>query len=95
MPFMNCLFWNIRGIGKGEKTMSIRTLVKNKNIAFLGLVETKHRKPFKPRLKRLWGNDEYDYCEVFASDTCSGESLLFGTNNLLLPQLHIWAAGGS
>ena len=69
---MNCLFWNIRGIGKGEKTVSIRTLVKNKNIAFLVLVETKHRKPFKPRLKRLWGNDEYDFCEVFASDTSSG-----------------------
>ena len=69
---MNCLFWNIRGIGKGEKTVSIKTLVHKKNIAFMGLVETKHRKPFKSRLKRLWGNDEYDFCEVFASDTGSG-----------------------
>ena len=69
---MNCLFWNIRGIGKGEKTVSIRSIVKNKNIVFLGLVETKHRKPFKSRVKRLWGNDEYDFCEVFASDNGSG-----------------------
>ena len=50
---MNCLFWNIRGIGKGEKTVSIKTLVHKNKIAFMGLVETKHRKPFKSRLKRL------------------------------------------
>ena len=38
----------------------------------MGLVETKHKKSFKARLKRLWGNDEYDFCESFASDTNSG-----------------------
>ena len=67
---LSCM--EFRGIGKGEKTMSIRSIVKKRNIAFMGLVETKHRKPFKPRMKRLWGNDEYDVCEVFASDTGSG-----------------------
>ena len=69
---MNCLFWNIRGIGKGEKTLSIRSLVKKKNVSFMGLVETKHRHPFQLRLRRLWGNDEYDFCEVLASDTHGG-----------------------
>ena len=69
---MNCLLWNIRGIGKGEKALSIRSIVKSKDIAFMGLVETKHRKPFKSRIKRLWGNDDYEFCEVFASDTNSG-----------------------
>ena len=38
----------------------------------MGLVETKHRKPIQSRIKRLWGNDEYDFCEVFASNTNSG-----------------------
>ena len=38
----------------------------------MGLVERKHRKPFQSRLKRLWGNDEYDFCEIFASNTNSG-----------------------
>ena len=69
---MNYLFWNIRGIGKGEKTVSIRSLVKKHKVNFLGLVESKHKKPFQPRLKRLWGDDDYDFCEIFASDTNSG-----------------------
>ena len=38
----------------------------------MGLVETKHRKSFQSRIKRIWGNDEYDFCEVFASDTNGG-----------------------
>ena len=69
---MNCLFWNIRGIGKGEKTVSIRSIAEKNKVSLMGLVETKHRKSFQPRLKRLWGNDEYDFCEVLASDTNSG-----------------------
>ena len=52
--------------------MTISSMVKNKKIAFMGLVETKHKKSFKSRLKRLWGNDDYDFCEAFASDTNSG-----------------------
>ena len=69
---MNCLLWNIRGIGKGEKSLSIRDLVKMKKISFMGLVETKHRHPFQNRFRRLWGNDEYDFCEIMASDTHAG-----------------------
>ena len=69
---MNCLFWNIRGIGKGEKTLSIRSLVKKKNVFFFGLVETKHQHSFQSRLRRLWGNDDYDFCEGFASQTHAG-----------------------
>ena len=69
---MNCLLWNIRGIGKGEKIMSIRSLVNNKKIAFMGLVETKHKKSFKSRMRQIWGNDDYDMCEAFASETNSG-----------------------
>ena len=44
----------------------------------MGLVETKHRKYFQTRLKRIWGNDEYDFCEVFASDTNGGGMITVG-----------------
>ena len=44
---MNYLFWNIRGIGKGEKSISIRNLVEKKNISFMGVVETKHRRSIR------------------------------------------------
>ena len=66
---MNYLFWNICGIGKGEKSMSIRKLAEQKKVNVMGLVETKHRKSLRNRMKRMWGNDEYDICEVFASET--------------------------
>ena len=36
---MNLLCWNIRGIGKGEKGVTIRNIVKKKKVSFLGLVE--------------------------------------------------------
>ena len=42
------------------------------------LVETKHRKYCQTRLKRIWGNDEYDFCEVFASDTYGGGMITVG-----------------
>ena len=69
---MNCLVWNIRGIGKGEKIFTIRSLIEKKNIKFMGLVETKHKKSIRNRLKRMWGNDDYDYWENFASVTHGG-----------------------
>ena len=69
---MNCLFWNIRGIGKGEKGWSIRNLVDKKKIIFMGLVETKHRNSLQNRMKRMWGNEEFEIYEVFASDTNGG-----------------------
>lgn len=69
---MNFLFWNIRGIGKGEKTTTIRSLVSENKISFMGLVETKHRNSIRARLQRLWGNDDFDACEVFANENHAG-----------------------
>lgn len=69
---MNFLFWNVCGLGKGEKNMSIQKLVGKYNIYFLGMVETKHRRPIKRRIKRLWGCDDFDWCESLASDTYGG-----------------------
>lgn len=69
---MHCLFWNICGLGKGEKISIIKSLVRKNKISFLGLVETKHRRSSKRKIKRMWGSDDYHFCEVKASDTFSG-----------------------
>ena len=69
---MKGLFWNIRGLGKGEKIMTIRKMVDRHKISFMGLVETKHKKTIKPRIKRMWGHDDYEFCKVFASETFGG-----------------------
>ena len=81
MFYMNCLVWNIRGIGKGEKALSITSIIKSKDIDFMGLVKTKHKKSFKSRIKRLWGNDDYEFCEVFASETNSGGLIVVWDKN--------------
>ena len=69
---MNCLLWNIRGIGKGERTISIRKIVEEKKVSFMGLVETKHKRTIRNRMKRMWGNDDFDICEIFAGETNGG-----------------------
>lgn len=69
---MNFLLWNIRGIGKGEKCTTIRNLVVENKINFLGLVETKHRNSIKSRLKGMRGSHNFAFCECFASDTHAG-----------------------
>ena len=52
--------------------MYIRKIVVKKNVSFMGLVETKHKRSIRSRMKRMWGNDDYDICEVFASETNGG-----------------------
>lgn len=69
---MNLLFWNVRGLGRGEKCITIRHLISLKKISLLGLVETKHKHSLVRRVRRMWGSDVYDWCESFASDTSSG-----------------------
>ena len=52
--------------------MSIKKIVDKKKVSFMGLVETKHIRSSKSRMKRMWGNDEYNICEVYASETNGG-----------------------
>lgn len=64
---MNCLLWNIRGLGKGEKCTHNRNFVVTNKVSLMSLVETKHRKSIKCRLRRMWGGDDFDFYESFAS----------------------------
>lgn len=69
---MNLLSWNVRGLGRGEKCITIKELIRKNNISLLGLVETKHKNSFIRRIRRMWGRDDYDWCESLASNTNSG-----------------------
>lgn len=69
---MNFLFWNLRGIGKGEKTSSVRKLVMENKISCMGIVETKHKNSLRGRMRRMWGHDGFDLCEVFANENFAG-----------------------
>ena len=51
--------------------MSIRKLIDRHKISFMDSW-TKHKRTLKSRIKRMWGNDIYDMCEVYASDTNGG-----------------------
>lgn len=66
------LLWNARGLGRGEKCITIKNLISLHKISILGLVETKHRNSFRSRVRRMWGNDSFDWCESLASETNSG-----------------------
>ena len=70
--------------------MTIRNIVKKKKISFLGLVETKHRRSIRSRMKRMWGNDDFDICEVFANDTYGGGVIAaWDINNFSVSVKHV------
>ena len=77
--------------------MSIRRIVDEKNVSFMCLVETKHKHSIRNRMKRMWGNDEYDICEVYASDTSGGGViiLLHGTREPSVFLINILGVDGS
>lgn len=87
---MNYLVWNVRGLGKGEKCMTIRNLVAKNRINFLGLIETKHRNTIRRRLKRMWGCDDFAFCESLASETHAGGIVAVWDNSkFCVSRLHI------
>lgn len=73
---MNLLFWNVRGLGRGEKCITIKELIIRKKISFMGLVETKHRNSFNRGVGRMWGRDGFNWCESLASETYSGDIIV-------------------
>ena len=38
----------------------------------MGLVESKHKNSLRNRMKRMWGNEDFDICEVHATDMNGG-----------------------
>ena len=48
---MKILVWNVRGMGGGQKTTVISKLIKEKNLDFFGVVETKHSNFHERKIK--------------------------------------------
>ncbi len=53
---MKGLFWNIRGMGQVEKTGHLQDLIKEKNIDFVGIMETIKQDFSAGLLRGLSGN---------------------------------------
>lgn len=65
---MNCACWDVYGLGSREKLSTINKLVRKSSFSFLGLVETKHKRTCDRKVRRIWNNDEFEWCEVLAND---------------------------
>lgn len=69
---MNLISWNIRGLGGGCKQGTIKKIVREKKVAFLGLMETKCSAIRKSKVIRVWSDDEFQWAAVDAINTSGG-----------------------
>lgn len=77
-------------MGRGEKCIYIRDLIRRNKASLVGLVETKHRHSFGRRVRRMWGNDDFEWCESLASETHSGGIVVIWDQTMFrISQKHI------
>lgn len=89
---MNLLMWNVRGLGKGEKCLTVKNLIRANKINFMGLIETKHRHTIRSRAKTMWGSDDFAFCESIASETCAGGiATIWDSSKFAVSNSHIGA----
>ena len=69
---MNCVCWNVRGIGGVGKDEAIKRLVCETNPFFLSLVETKHSQVYHTKIKKWWGVRDYKWVDVAAEGGSGG-----------------------
>lgn len=62
---------NIRGLGKGPKLPHISKLVEEHKFLVLELLETKHSRLERYKVRRIWGNDVFSWADVPATDSGS------------------------
>lgn len=55
---MNCLSWNVRGLGRPEKRHATRKLVKKNKLVLLLLHETKISENVTSIIFNLWGSQQ-------------------------------------
>lgn len=68
----NIVCSNIRGLERGLKFPYIGKLIIEGELSIVGLVETKHTILDRKRIRRVWGNDEFAWCDVKACDSDIG-----------------------
>lgn len=66
--------WNVRGLGSGPKFSYIKKFIDRNDLCLYGLVETKHKEIDRKTIRRLWGNDDFEWCDVAANSHGSGFS---------------------
>ena len=69
---MNCISWNVRGIGGCSKDVAIKKLIREASPFFVGLVETKHYLVSETKIKKLWRIDDYKWVDVKAEEGSGG-----------------------
>ena len=55
---MNIASYNVRGLGRGVKWVSIRRIINKENIQMICLQETKKDSIDKTLCQAIWGSDE-------------------------------------
>ena len=69
---MNCVCWNVRGIGGGGKDAAIKKLINDTKPFFLGLVETKHSQVRDSKIKNWWCLGDFKWKDVPAIEGSGG-----------------------
>lgn len=77
---MNCVSWNVRGLGRPEKKRSVLRFLKRENFVFMALQETKLKELNSRLFRWLWGNEDI-LAEGAASDGNSGGLISFWRPN--------------
>lgn len=69
---MNLLSWNVRQLGGHGKIGSIRKLVMEMRVTFLGSSKTKTKDLVERRVRKLWGDDNFGWATMDANDQGGG-----------------------
>lgn len=83
MIHMNCLVWNVRGIGGSGKASVIRNLVLSRNPAVMGSVETKHSTLTMQLVRRWWGKDNFSWEDIPVSSGSGGLVIVWDMSSFL------------
>jgi len=78
---MKIAVWNIRGIGSSSKKNMIRSLIREKAIDIIGLVESKHNELSVHDINNCWGYQDVEWIQVPAGEGGSGGMILSGNKD--------------
>lgn len=72
LVIINFLSWNIRGIKAPEKVSTLKSIIRNNNLDWVGVTETKSKECSKTDINRIWDSQSIDYNFCVASQSLSG-----------------------
>lgn len=69
---MKILSWNIRGLGKKEKRRKLKKMLRDREVDFLFLQETKLKSTNNFFIGSIWGHSDFGYMEVDSVESSGG-----------------------